>query len=316
VDRRSSSPLRTVGSVAAATVREDRSEGDADPFSTAVVETSGSVRLASSPAYKRGDGQDPAMETVEHHGRTTAYRHSDRGGDGETLLFVHGSGGESAVWKSQFRIADRHPVAAVDLTGHGESDDVEAEAGFGALSAYTDDVIAVAEEVDADVLVGNSLGGAVVLHTLLERDLDPGAAVLAGTGARLPVLSDLLGWLDDDFDRAVEFLHAPGRLFEDPDDGLLEVSKAAMYDAGQAVTRRDFRTCHEFDVRDRLGEVSVPTLAVVGESDKLTPQWYHEELVEEIPNAELTTFEDAAHLAMLESPGAFNKAVTTFFSGD
>lgn len=254
------------------------------------------------------------METVSHHGRTTAYRHSDRGGDGETVLFVHGSGGASAVWKSQFRIADRYPVAAMDLSGHGESDPVDAGPGYGALSAYADDVIAVAEDVDADVLVGNSLGGAVVLHLLLERDFDPVAVVLAGTGARLPVLSDLLSWLDDDFERAVEFLHEPGRLFADPDDRMVEVSMAAMHEAGQLVTRRDFRTCHEFDVRDRLGEVATPTLAVVGEDDKLTPRWYHEELVDDVKHGELATVEDAAHLAMLEQPDAFNAALTEFFA--
>jgi pimeloyl-ACP methyl ester carboxylesterase len=230
------------------------------------------------------------------------------------LLCVHGSGGESTVWKSQSRIADRYPVVALDLSGHGESDDVDASAGFGALSAYADDVIAVADEVDADVFVGNSLGGAVVLHLLLERDVDPAAAVLAGTGARLPVLSDLLSWLESDFERAVEFLHEPGRLFEDPDERLLEVSRASMYDAGQAVTSRDFRTCHQFDVRERLGEISVPTLAVVGENDRLTPRWYHEELVDDIEHAELATVADAAHLAMLESPDAFNAALTAFLA--
>jgi pimeloyl-ACP methyl ester carboxylesterase len=230
------------------------------------------------------------------------------------LLCVHGSGGESTVWKSQFRITDRYPVVALDLSGHGDSDDVDASAGFGVLSAYADDVIAVADAVGADVLVGNSLGGAVVMHALLERDVDPESIVLAGTGAKLPVLSDLLSWLDDDFERAVEFLHEPGRLFEDPDERLLEVSKAAMYEAGQAVTRRDFRTCHEFDVRDRLGEISVPTLAVVGENDRLTPRWYHEELVDDIEHAELATVADAAHLAMLESPDAFNAALTEFLA--
>jgi pimeloyl-ACP methyl ester carboxylesterase len=254
------------------------------------------------------------METVEHHGRTTAYRHSDRSGDGETLLCVHGSGGESALWKSQFRIADRYPVVALDLSGHGESDDVDADAGFGALSAYADDVIAVAEDVDADVLVGSSLGGAVVLHLLLERDFDPAAAVFAGTGARLPVLSDLLSWLENDFERAIEFLHQPGRLFADPDERLVEVSAASMHDAGQAVTLRDFRTCHEFDVRDRLDEIAVPTLAIVGENDQLTPRWYHETIVDDVQHGELATVEGAAHLAMLEAPDAFNRALTTYLA--
>lgn len=252
------------------------------------------------------------METVTHHGRETAYRRHDRGGGADPILFVHGSGGSHTVWKSQARLADDRPTVALDLSGHGESDDVTAEPGYEALSAYVDDTVAVAEATDARILCGNSLGGAVVMTALLERDIDIDAAVLAGTGARLAVLDDLLRWLRDDFERVIEFLHGPDRLFHDPDDRLIEASRETLHAAGRAVTERDFRTCHGFDVRGRLGDIDTPTLAVVGEYDALTPPWYHEALAERIPDAEWTTIDDAAHLAMLERPAAFNDAVSAF----
>jgi pimeloyl-ACP methyl ester carboxylesterase len=252
------------------------------------------------------------METVTHHGRETAYRRHDRDGDADPILFVHGSGGSHAVWKSQARLADDRPVIALDLSGHGESEDVTADPGYEALSAYVDDVVAVAEATDAGVLCGNSLGGAVVLTLLLERDVEPSAVVLAGTGARLAVLDDLLRWLRNDFERAIDFLHGPDRLFHDPDEPLVATSREAFDAAGRAVTHRDFRTCHEFDVRGRLGEIDTPALAIVGEHDALTPPWYHEHLAEEIPGGEWTTVDDAAHLAMLERPEAFNDALATF----
>lgn len=255
------------------------------------------------------------MQTVSHQGRETAYEHHDRGGEGAAILCVHGSGGARSVWKSQARLADERPVVAVDLSGHGESDDVDAEAGFGALSAYADDVIAVAEETGTRVLVGSSLGGAVALHIALYREFEPDGLVLAGTGARLAVLDDLLAWLAEDFDRAIEFLHEPGHLFYDADDRLVELSREAMYDCGRAVVERDFRTCHAFDVREELDAVELPCLAVVGEHDRLTPPRYHEYLHEEIPDCGLATVEDAAHLAMLERPGAFNEAVSAFLDG-
>jgi len=248
------------------------------------------------------------MDGVTHHGRTTAYRDGDR--DGPTACFVHGSGGTSEVWKSQFRLDAR--VVALDLSGHGESDDIAADPGYETLSAYVDDVTAVAREVDADVLVGNSLGGAVVMQTALERDLSLAGIVLAGTGAKLTVLDDLLRWLAEDFDRAVEWLHDPDRLFHDADEATLAVSRDAMEATGRAVTERDFRTSHEFDVRDDLGEIDVPGLAVVGEHDRLTPPWYHEVLAESIPDCDLAVLEDAAHLAMLERPDAFNATLATF----
>ena len=252
------------------------------------------------------------MKQTTHHGRTTAYR--TRGGDTDApgLLCIHGSGGFRGAWRAQFRLSDSIPVTALDLSGHGKSDDVEADPGYETLSAYVDDVVAVAREVDARVLVGNSLGGAVALMTALERDLDLDGLILTGTGARLAVLGDLLAWLDDDFDRAVEFLHEPDRLFHDPSDALLKASKRAMYDAGQAVTHRDFRTCHGFDVRDRLDKLSVPAVAIVGEYDQLTPPWYHEYLAENLSDCTWVEVPDAAHLAMLEQPRAFNAEVEAF----
>jgi pimeloyl-ACP methyl ester carboxylesterase len=252
------------------------------------------------------------MNTVTHHGRETAYRRHDRGGDRAPVLFVHGSGGSHALWKAQARLADERPVIALDLSGHGESDDVDASPGFETLSAYADDVVAVARATDARVLCGASLGGAVVLRVVLERDVVPDGLVLTGVGARLAVLDDLLRWLRADYERALSFLHEPNRLFHDPDDRLTAVSREAMIAAGRAVTERDFRTCHTFDVRGRLNGVTVPTLAVVGEHDALTPPWYHESLASAIPDATWKTIPDAAHLAMLERPDEFNDAVTSF----
>ncbi|MFP9193076.1 alpha/beta fold hydrolase [Natronosalvus vescus] len=254
------------------------------------------------------------MYTVTHHGRETAYDLADRGATGEPICFVHGSGGSSNVWKSQHRIADRYPVVAVDLSGHGESDDVDANPGYTTLSAYADDVIAVLEDTDARVLVGNSLGGAITMHILIERadEANLDAAVLTGTGARLGVLEDLRWWLENDFERALEFLHEPNRFFHDPDPRLRSKSLETMRECGQDVIQRDFLTCHQFDVRDRLDAIDVPVLAVYGEHDQLMPPRFHEFLADEIPNGELAEIPDAAHLAMLEQPSAFNEALVSF----
>jgi pimeloyl-ACP methyl ester carboxylesterase len=251
-----------------------------------------------------------SVETVTHHGRTTAYRVDD--GTEPTVLLVHGSGGERGLWRGQRRLDER--TVAVDLSGHGDSDDVDADPGYETLAAYADDVAAVARATDATVLCGSSLGGAVALHLAVERadDVPLDGLVLAGTGARLPVLDDLLEWLDEDFERAVEFLHGADRLFHDPDEQVKAASMESMLATGQAVTARDFHTSHRFDVREDLGAVSTPAMAVVGEYDRLTPRRYHVELTESIPDCDLAVVEDAAHLAMVERPRAFNAAVSTF----
>lgn len=253
------------------------------------------------------------METVTHHGRETAYRVVGARADGPGICYVHGSGANHSVWAAQYGPdAPARPAVALDLSGHGASADVETPAGPETLQAYAEDVVAVASTTDADVLVGNSLGGAVVQHVLLERDLDVAGAVLLGTGARLAVTEDLREWLAEDFEQAVEFLHGADLLFHDPDPTVEERSREAMRSVGRSITARDFLTCHEFDVRERLGAISVPTLALVGEHDQLTPPAYHEYLAEHIPECRVERVPDTAHLAMVERPAAVNDAIRAF----
>jgi pimeloyl-ACP methyl ester carboxylesterase len=252
------------------------------------------------------------MDTVTHDGRTTAYRVTGPA-EAPAICYVHGSGGTHRVWTPQLASPpDGYRAVALNLSGHGESDDIQTEPGASTLEAYVSDVQAVAEETGVTVFAGNSLGGAVLLHGILDGTLAPRGLVLAGTGAKLAVHEDQRDWLANDFERAVEFLHSGNRLFHDADTDILDRSRAQMLDIGQTVTQRDFLSCHTFDVRDRLDEIGVPTLAIGGEADSLTPPSYHEYLAEEIPDATLQVLTDAAHLVMLERPDAFNQAVHEF----
>lgn len=253
------------------------------------------------------------METVDHDGRTTAYRYVPGDRDGPAVLYVHGSGATHQLWAQQYATdGPAHPAAALDLSGHGASDDVDTQSGTETLAAYVDDVVAVAEATDPAVLVGNSLGGAVALETVIERDLSLRGLVLAGSGAKLTVHDDLRVDLVEDFEAAVEFLHGDDLLFHDPPAHVREGSIETMHAVGQAVTRRDFETCHRFDVRDQLGDIDAPTLAVCGEHDRLTPPSYHEYLAEEIPDGTFETIAGGAHLAMVERPSPFNDTVERF----
>jgi len=253
------------------------------------------------------------METVSHDGRETAYRVVRADGDGPTVLYVHGSGGTHRAWANQYGPqGPSHPAVALDLSSHGASEDVDTPAGGETLAAYAEDVCAVADATGADVLVGSSLGGAVVQQVLLEWDHDLRAAVLAGSGAKLAVTDRLRALVAADFERAVEWLHGPDRLFHDADERTRERSIEAMHAVGQSVTERDFLSSHSFDVRERVAEIDVPTLALVGEYDRLTPPSYHEFLADEIPDGSYHVLGDAAHLAMVDRPTEFNAALGAF----
>jgi pimeloyl-ACP methyl ester carboxylesterase len=249
------------------------------------------------------------METVTHDERETAYR---RVGNPE-VLYVHGSGASHNVWANQY--GRGRASVALDLSGHGRSEDVDTPSGMETMDAYADDVVAVAERTGADVLCGNSLGGAVAQHVALERDLDLSGLVLVGTGPTLAVDEGLDSLLASEFEKAIDVLHRPDLLFHDPDPEDVERSKEAMRECGQAVTLRDFRSCDTFDSRDRLGEVDVPTLVVHGEHDGMTPPELHAELADGIPDTTLVEIADAAHLPFVERPTAFDDAVDAFLDG-
>lgn len=251
------------------------------------------------------------MQTVTHDGRTTAYRRT--GGGSQPVVYVHGSGATHRIWGHQYGPGRPRPAAALDLSGHGKSEDVTVPVRE-ALDVYVEDVLAVLRATDSNVLAGNSLGGAVVLSLVLSHDPAPSleAMILADTGAHLPVHPDLLEWLAGDFERAIEFLHRPDFLFHDPDPEWVERSKRTLRATGRAVTSRDFRVCDAYDVRDRLDEVDVPTLVVYGEHDRLTPPAWNEYLTEHIPDARSRELPAAAHQPMIEQPDAFNDAVSTF----
>ncbi|PSQ53481.1 alpha/beta hydrolase [Halobacteriales archaeon SW_8_65_20] len=250
------------------------------------------------------------MNAVTHAGRAITYRQTGEGD--RPVLYVHGAGGDHRLWVEQYAPGRVAPAVALDLTGHGDSDDADLTPGADALDAYARDVLAVARETGARTLVGNSMGGAVALWAVLEHGVEPDALVLCGTGAKLAVGEALLDAFDSDLDAALDTLAGPDLLFHDADGDMRARTMAAFRETGQSVTARDFRTCDAFDVRDRLDEIDVPALALTGEHDGMTPPSFTDALGSGLPDCETAVLDDCAHLSMLERPTAWNERVRAF----
>lgn len=235
------------------------------------------------------------MEYIGHDSRMTAYTVHD--GKSPTILFVHGSGSSHSAWSDLF---ERLPyrLVGIDLSGHGYSEDVETDPGPEALQVYGEDVVAVANATDTDVLAGHSLGGAVVQHVTVDTSFSPSALLLIGTGAKLAVREDIREELE------AEIATAPPQSEWDP-----SVSDA---DAHPVVRHRDFLTCHTFDNRARLDEITVPAIAITGENDEMTFPWYHEYLADNLPDCKLSIIPNAAHSAYQDRPDEFATEVISF----
>lgn len=70
-----------------------------------------------------------------------------------------------------------------------------------------------------------------------------------------------------------------------------------------------FELLETYDVEPRLGEISTPTLVVVGREDVFTPVSQAERLHGDIPGSELAVIENAGHFNYAEQPERFFAAV-------
>ena len=85
-----------------------------------------------------------------------------------------------------------------------------------------------------------------------------------------------------------------------------------LLEVNPAVLLGDFQACDSFDMMQRLGQVRVPTLAICGTEDRLTPPKYSEFLQQHVPEAQLLLLEEAGHMVMLEKPAAISAAIGDF----
>jgi 3-oxoadipate enol-lactonase len=92
-------------------------------------------------------------------------------------------------------------------------------------------------------------------------------------------------------------------------DAALETTPAL---SGAAIAQI-FRARTAIDLRDRLGEVSVPTLVVNGATDVSLDSGRY--TASRIPGAMHRIVPDSGHLCCLENPAAFDRLVLEFLDG-
>jgi pimeloyl-ACP methyl ester carboxylesterase len=223
---------------------------------------------------------------------------------------IHGAGGRAFVWQQQLYELNRGcNTLALDLPGHGETPGPLMDR----LELYADWLRkALAELAPGPVfLMGHSMGGAIVLHTALRGHPDLRALIVAGAGARLRVADPLLQGLLCDFESTVErilrFAYA-----RQADPLLLSEGAALLKSAGARTLQADFLACDRFDLRAEVGRIDLPCLILCGDEDQMTPPKLGRSLHEALPGSELQILPGSGHMAMIESPAAFNARVREF----
>ena len=228
-----------------------------------------------------------------------------------SLLFLHGAGGDAAIWDLQagfFR--GKRSVYRFELPGHGLS----TGAGEDGIAEYTQWVHAAIRDglpPHEWVAVGHSMGGAIALQLALEKVSGLMGMVLVGTGAKLGVLPAILQMLEKDPEAFFKAIDMTAFCSDTPAE-VREISSRSIRRCPPAVTLKDFKACDRFDVRSRLQEIAIPTLILCGQNDRLTPPKYSELLHQGIRSSRLVVIPDAGHMLMAEKPEPFNQAVQAF----
>ncbi len=224
-----------------------------------------------------------------------------------TPVFIHGAGFTGESFAQQ--LAAFTGAHAPNLPGHDASGCGRSIADF---AAWVEEFIQSAG-IAQPVLCGHSMGGAVALEVALRARIPVRALVLLGSGARLRVAPALLSQLETDFEGGAQTVAS--YCFAELTDERAQWVAQCMQRVGRDQTLRDYHACDAFDVLDRLGEISVPLLALTGERDVMTPPKYAHALACRVPNSQERIVAGAGHFAMVELPEETNAAVRTFISG-
>jgi pimeloyl-ACP methyl ester carboxylesterase len=250
-------------------------------------------------------------------------------GDGPPILLVHSAIVDMRSWDAVVPplVAAGYRVVRYDTRGYGSSTAEDVEFSNRA------DVIAVLDEVGAGkaAIVGNSRGAMIALDTLIESPERFVAFVWVGGG---------IGGFDGGATPDEVTLYEEGDALESAGDadGMADLDIRAWVDGiGQPPARvpaaireavremdrplvesgRVFGKPIPLDgsaANERLGEIRMPTLAVVGALDSSGTRASAARLAETVPGARLITIPDVAHLIGMEVPEGLAALIVEFLA--
>jgi len=278
---------------------------------------------------------DPRLVNLEIDGLRWVVRVA---GSGPALLLLHGFTGSGRSWGELMAVATTagRSVIAPDLPGHGgtawaPADPADPGSPSRATIERTADSLppllrALGHE-RADV-AGYSMGARVALRLAIAHAARVGRLILEAPSAgiadpgersvRRAADEALAGILERDgivaFVDAWErtpVLAGEARLGADARAAVREI-RLAHDPAGLAASLRGAGQAAMEPLHGRLGEISSPTLVIVGADDPARDR--AEAVAAGIPGARLATVPRAGHAPHLEAPAAFNRLVFDFVS--
>ena len=252
-------------------------------------------------------------------------------GSGAPVVLLHGAFGALEDYTATIfdPLARNHRVIAIDRPGHGYSERPADETCTPQVQAQIVHAMLKQLGVQRPVLVGFSWSGALVLAYALEfPDEIAGLVTINGVSHPWPGTTSPLYYLPALPLIGPLFTHtlvmpigrytmrtSIERAFDPETPPLLFNSSPVRLElrpASFAANAEDIRVLRD-SVRaesPHYGEIAVPLVIVVGESDKIvTPTLHSHALHDEVPGSELVSIPDAGHQLLYSHPKAILNAI-------
>jgi len=246
------------------------------------------------------------------------------GGDGPSIVLLHGQGGFGAMWAPvASALAGRHRVVVPDLPGLGASEVTTGSLDTTGVVAWLGELIRQTC-TEPPVLVGSSLGGSIALHFALAHPEQVGRVVLVDSGSLgrfRPAPAALLALIRYLRRPSVERLHRFARYaFADPEGvrarGGARLAALDAYHVDRAkqptVRAANRKLLRSVGVRriapDRLRGISVPVAMIWGRQDRIMRVRIAED-ASRTYGWPLYPIDECGHVPMAEQPAAFGEAL-------
>lgn len=239
---------------------------------------------------------------------------------GSPLVLSSSLGTTRAMWDPTMPALREFRVIRFDHLGHGESDvpggPYSMEQLGGAVLGLLDSL-----EIERASYGGLSLGGALGQWLAINAPDRIDRLALLCTAAHFPTpetWAERATLVREQGCGAVAEM-AMGRWFTADFNATRPDDIAYWTEMVAGTPAEGYAGCCEalasYDVRDRLGEITAPTLALAGADDPSTTPDSLQAIVDGVPDGRLVVIDHAAHLANVEQPDEVGRVLADHFRG-
>lgn len=244
-------------------------------------------------------------------------------GRGPLVVFVHGLGGDRTTWHQQMEaLADHFTAVSVDLRGYGDSERATGPIDF--KRDFAADVVAVIDHFGepSAQLVGLSMGGRVARWTALlhpERvasltlaNTSPGFDALGPEQVQAFVAQRSFVPVGDAMPAGYGVQQARAMMAHGTPEPLITAAGAPMQRLSATHYLQVLRASVEQDRGARLEDIGCPVHVVTSERDPVYRPEVAVQMLGRLRDARMSCVTGAGHLAHLEQPEAFARALCPF----